>query len=62
MQKIFGASAYINLYYISYPTSRNIEDRQIIWEEIFDFGGNFKSLNFKNFEIIFFLCVQEEIF
>ena len=38
-------------------TSRNIADRQIFWEEIFNLGGNFwcqrgnlKSLNFKNFD------------
>ena len=44
------------------PTPKNIADRQIIWEEIFDFGGNFKSLNFKFFDMNFILLGEKKIF
>ena len=46
-----------------WPITRNIADCQIIWEEIFDFRGNFGdkeeilkfyNLNFKYFNMIFF--------
>ena len=38
------------LFQSSAPTSKNIADRQIIWEEVFDFRGNFwcQGGNFKS--------------